>query len=76
MDLGEPARPFWICANIPVGGGIEISMLPPLIASEDDAGHLASGQFMHPSIRDRELLVSGTYFAPQSSSPSHLILLS
>jgi hypothetical protein len=51
-------------------------MLPPLIASEDDAGHLASGQFMHPSIRDRELLVSGTYFAPQSSSPSHLILLS
>jgi hypothetical protein len=27
MNLEEPVRPFRVCANVSVGGGIEISML-------------------------------------------------
>jgi hypothetical protein len=46
MDLGEAAPPFRVCANVPIGGGIEISMLPVFVASEDDAVRLPSGQFV------------------------------
>src|SRR5579864_9076474 len=60
-----------ICANVPPGGGIEISMRPAFVAAEDDAGHLACGQFMYRSVHDRDLLVSGAQFPPQVSGPPH-----
>jgi len=45
MNFGQTASPFWIGANIPVGGGMKVSMFLG-VTIENDAGHLAASQFV------------------------------
>ena len=53
MDLGEPSPAFRVRTNVPIRGGIEISMLQDFVVSEHDAGHFACGQFVYRPSHER-----------------------
>src|ERR1700735_1082448 len=73
MDLAQSPRPLRICADIPVRGGVEISMPPVFIASENDARHLPRCQLMHRSGRGRDLLAANAQLPAQGNRRVHLL---